>query len=71
MRFKRTNAGKTWFYTFFVLCRVKAGQGEREGEALGFMENLTLTLARKIIFKKVLNRFGGKIYALLLAEPVL
>ncbi len=34
---------------------------EREGKKLGFMENLTLTLARKIIFKKVLKRFGGNL----------
>jgi len=40
---------------------LKQAKREREGETLSFMENLTLTLARKIIFKKVLNRFGGNL----------
>ena len=34
---------------------------ERQGENLGFLDNLILTLARKIIFKKILNRFGGNL----------
>ena len=40
---------------------LKQAKREREGETLGFLDNLTLTLARKIIFKKVLNRFGGNL----------
>lgn len=40
---------------------LKQAKREREGETLGFLENLTLTLARKIIFKKILNRFGGNL----------
>ena len=40
---------------------LKQAKREREGEELGFMENLKLTLARKIIFKKVLKRFGGNL----------
>ena len=40
---------------------LKLAKREREGEKLGFMDNFTLTLARKIIFKKVLNRFGGNL----------
>ena len=34
---------------------------EREGEKLGFLDNLILTLARKIIFRKILDRFGGNL----------
>jgi long-chain acyl-CoA synthetase len=40
---------------------LKQAKREREGETLGFLDNLTLTLARKIIFKKILNRFGGNL----------
>ncbi|MBC8260049.1 MAG: long-chain fatty acid--CoA ligase [SAR324 cluster bacterium] len=40
---------------------LKQAKREREGETLSFLENLTLTLARKIIFKKVYNRFGGNL----------
>ena len=40
---------------------LKQAKREREGETLGFFDNLTLTLARKIIFKKILNRFGGNL----------
>jgi len=40
---------------------LKQARREREGETLGFMDNLILTLARKIIFKKILNRFGGNL----------
>jgi long-chain acyl-CoA synthetase len=40
---------------------LKQAKREREGEKLGFLDNLTLTLARKIIFKKILNRFGGNL----------
>ena len=40
---------------------LKQARREREGETLGFLDNLTLTLARKIIFKKILNRFGGNL----------
>ena len=40
---------------------LKQAKREREGEVLGFLDNFTLTLARKIIFKKVLNRFGGNL----------
>ncbi len=32
---------------------------EREGETLGFVDSLVLTLARKIIFRKIQARFGG------------
>ena len=34
---------------------------EREGETLGFLDSLILTLARKIIFRKILDRFGGRL----------
>jgi len=40
---------------------LKQAKREREGESLGFLDNLILTLARKIIFKKILNRFGGNL----------
>ena len=40
---------------------LKQAKREREGETLGLLDNLTLTLARKIIFKKILNRFGGNL----------
>ena len=40
---------------------MKHAKREREGETLSFMENLGLTLARKIIFKKILDRFGGRL----------
>ena len=40
---------------------LKQAKREREGETLGFLDNLTLTMARKIIFKKVLIRFGGNL----------
>ena len=40
---------------------LKQARREREGETLGFLDNLILTLARKIIFKKILNRFGGNL----------
>ena len=40
---------------------MKHAKREREGETLSFMENLALTLARKIIFKKILDRFGGRL----------
>ena len=40
---------------------LKQAKREREGETLGFLENLILLLARKIIFKKILNRFGGNL----------
>jgi len=40
---------------------LKQAKREREGAKLGFLDNLTLTLARKIIFKKILNRFGGNL----------
>ena len=39
---------------------LKHAKREREGETLGFPDSLTLTLARKIIFKKILARFGGR-----------
>ena len=40
---------------------LKQAKREREGETLGFLDNLILLLARKIIFKKILNRFGGNL----------
>jgi len=40
---------------------LKQAKREREGETLSFFDNLILTLARKIIFKKILNRFGGNL----------
>ena len=40
---------------------MKHAKREREGGTLSFMENLALTLARKIIFKKILDRFGGRL----------
>ena len=40
---------------------LKQAKREREGEALGLLDNLILLLARKIIFKKILNRFGGNL----------
>ena len=40
---------------------MKHAKREREGETLSFIENLALTLARKIIFKKILDRFGGRL----------
>ena len=40
---------------------MKHAKREREGETLSFMENLALNLARKIIFKKILDRFGGRL----------
>ena len=40
---------------------MKHAKREREGETLSFLENLALTLARKIIFKKILDRFGGRL----------
>ena len=40
---------------------LKHAKREREGETLSFMENLALSLARKIIFKKILDRFGGRL----------
>lgn len=52
---------KPGFIRSLFYAGLKQAKREREGEALGFMENLTLTLARKIIFKKVLNRFGGNL----------
>ena len=52
---------KPGFIRSLFYAGLKQAKREREGETLGFMENLTLTLARKIIFKKVLNRFGGNL----------
>ena len=40
---------------------LKQAKREREGETLGFLDNLILLLAPKIIFKKILNRFGGNL----------
>ncbi len=40
---------------------LKQAKREREGEKLGLLDNLILTLAQKIIFKKILNRFGGNL----------
>ncbi len=40
---------------------LKNARRERQGDTLGFLDNLILTLARKIIFKKILNRFGGNL----------
>ena len=40
---------------------LKHAKREREGESLSFIENFTLSLARKIIFKKILARFGGRL----------
>ncbi len=52
---------KPGFIRSLFYAGLKQAKREREGETLGFMDNLTLTLARKIIFKKVLNRFGGNL----------
>ena len=52
---------KPGFIRSLFYAGLKQAKREREGETLGFLENLTLTLARKIIFKKVLNRFGGNL----------
>ena len=40
---------------------LKQAKREREGETLGFLDNLILLLAPKIIFKKILNPFGGNL----------
>ena len=40
---------------------LRQAKREREGEILGFLDNLILTLARKIIFKKILKKFGGNL----------
>ena len=52
---------KPGFIRSLFYAGLKQAKREREGDTLGFMDNLTLTLARKIIFKKVLNRFGGNL----------